>query len=137
MKDLKFIKVRTSVCEYLIECSSIISIEKVNDKITINTMAKVIENVINSFDDIEKQLQDKNITIPQTCNSKKELRDKQLIWAWDNSDKCYRMLCFYDAKNDCIFDYDGTRGLISYDNYLPYKGKYPQWAKDAILKLDD
>ena len=37
MKDLKFIKVRTSVCEYLIECSSIISIEKVNDKITIFT----------------------------------------------------------------------------------------------------
>ena len=134
MKDLKFIKVRTSVCEYLIECSSILSVEKVNDKITIFTKNKVIENVINSFDDIEKQLRDGNIPMPQTCNN---LRDKQLIWAWDNSDKFIRILCFYDAKNDCIFDCDGRRGYIGYDNYLPYEGEYPQWDKDAILKLDN
>ena len=134
MKDLKFIKVRTSVCEYLIECSSIISIEKVNDKITIFTKNKVIENVINSFDDIEKQLRDGNIPMPQTCNN---LRDKQLVWAWDNSSTTFRILCFYDAINNCVFSYDGKRNCLSYDNYLPYKGKYPQWAKDALLELDN
>ena len=51
--------------------------------------------------------------------------------------KFIRILCFYDAENDCIFDYDGHRGYIGYSNYIPYKGIYPQWAKDAILKLDD
>ena len=74
------------------------------------------------------------ISEPQTCN---KLRDKQLIWAWDNSDKFIRLLCFYDAENDCIFNDDGHRGYIGYGNYLPYEGEYPQWAKDALLELDN
>jgi hypothetical protein len=63
--------------------------------------------------------------------------DKQLVWCWDNFDTHQRLLRFYDAKNNSVFDYKGNAAPYNFQNYLPYEGNWPQWALDAFITLED
>ena len=65
------------------------------------------------------------------------LRDKQLVWAWDDDTDAGRNIRFYDAKNNCTFCPDGQRNGCEYDNYELYEGEYPEWAKEAVKQLQD
>ena len=64
-------------------------------------------------------------------------KDRELVWAWDENDNCRRALLFYDAKNDCCFSYNGESDGPTYDHYAPFEGEWPQWAKDALVYLED
>lgn len=64
-------------------------------------------------------------------------KNKELIWAWDEDSSCRRVLLFYDAKNNCCFSNNGKNDGPEYDNYAPFEGEWPQWAKDALEKLED
>ena len=62
--------------------------------------------------------------------------DGQLIWCWDNNDTYVRHLKFYDAKNKCTYQFDGTEDGSDYDNYAPFEGNYPDWALEAFQTLE-
>ena len=64
-------------------------------------------------------------------------KNKELIWAWDKDSNCRRVLLFYDAENNCCFSNNGTSDGPEYDHYAPFEGEWPQWAKDAIVYLED
>lgn len=64
-------------------------------------------------------------------------KDREFVWAWDENDNCRRALLFYDAKNDCCFSYNGKSDGPTYDHYAPFEGEWPQWAKDALVYLED
>lgn len=64
-------------------------------------------------------------------------KDRDFVWAWDENDNCRRALLFYDAKNDCCFSYNGKSDGPTYDHYAPFEGEWPQWAKDALVYLED
>lgn len=64
-------------------------------------------------------------------------KNKELIWAWDKDSSCTRTLLFYDAKNNCCFSNNGTNDGPEYDHYAPFEGEWPQWAKDALVYLED
>ena len=62
--------------------------------------------------------------------------DGQLVWCWDNNDTHYRMLKFYDVKNECTYYYNGSKGGITYSKYEPFEGNYPDWALEAFQTLE-
>ena len=62
--------------------------------------------------------------------------DGQLVWCWDNDDTHVVTLRFYDAKNKCTYQFDGTEDGHDYDNYEPFEGNYPDWALDAFQTLE-
>ena len=64
-------------------------------------------------------------------------KDREFVWAWDENDNCRRALLFYDAKNNCCFSYSGKSNGPRYDHYTPFEGEWPQWAKDALVYLED
>ena len=65
-------------------------------------------------------------------------KDKELVWTWDNDYEYCRELKFYDVKHDSTFTtIEGKRLGQSFDNYAPYEGEYPDWAKEAQKKLED
>ena len=76
--------------------------------------------------------------IPEEAH-KRPLQDKQLVWAWDtNIHITVRVLGFYDAKNKCLFcSVNGSREGSEYQNYTPYIDEYPEWAAQALKKLED
>jgi len=64
--------------------------------------------------------------------------DKELVWCWEKDMKFGRQLGIFDAKNNCTFDrVDGKRGGTRWRYYAPFDGEYPEWAKEAIEKLED
>ena len=62
--------------------------------------------------------------------------DGQLVWCWDNNDTHFRRLRFYDAKNKCTYQFDGTKCGNHYRNYAPFEGNYPDWALEAFQTLN-
>ena len=62
--------------------------------------------------------------------------DGQLVWCWDNNDTHFRVLKFYDAKNKCTYQFDGTKNGSNYDNYEPFECNYPDWALEAFQTLE-
>ena len=62
--------------------------------------------------------------------------DGQLVWCWDNNDTYIRYLKFYDAKNECVYKFNGNRNGIFYHNYKPFEGNYPDWALEAFQTLE-
>ena len=62
--------------------------------------------------------------------------DGQLVWCWDNDDTHVRTLRFYDVKNKCTYQFDGTEDGHDYDNYEPFEGNYPDWALKAFQTLE-
>ncbi len=64
-------------------------------------------------------------------------KDKELVWAWDDDDAYRRLVTFFDSRNNCAFSYEGQRSGHIFDNYEPFEGEYPQWAKEALSKLED
>ena len=58
--------------------------------------------------------------------------DGQLVWCWDNDDTHVVTLRFYDTKNKCTYQFDGTEDGHDYDNYEPFEGNYPDWALEAL-----
>lgn len=68
-----------------------------------------------------------------------QLEDKQLVWCYDNEDIAEKTLSFWSRKHKTTFKWNGTvpDRPIRWDNYEPYKGKEPKWAKKARKKLQD
>ena len=62
--------------------------------------------------------------------------DGQLVWCWDKYNTHTRDLKFYDAKNKCAYIFNGNRCGISFDNYEPFEGNYPDWALEAFQTLE-
>ena len=62
--------------------------------------------------------------------------DCQLVWCWDNDDTHVRTLRFYDVKNKCTYQFDGTEDGHNYENYEPFEGNYPDWALKAFQTLE-
>ena len=62
--------------------------------------------------------------------------DGQLVWCWDNDDTHVRTLRFYDVKNKCTYQFDGTEDGHDYDNYEKFEGNYPDWALEAFQTLE-
>ena len=62
--------------------------------------------------------------------------DGQLVWGWDDDDTHSIILRFYDAKNKCTYQFDGTKDGHDYDNYEPFEGNYPDWALEAFQTLE-
>ena len=62
--------------------------------------------------------------------------DGQLVWCWDSRHSYKRVLLFYDAKNKCTYQFDGTKDGSDYDNYAPFEGNYPDWALEAFQPLE-
>ena len=62
--------------------------------------------------------------------------DGQLVWCWDNYSTHARDLKFYDAKNECVYQFNGNRNGIFYHNYKPFEGNYPDWALEAFQTLE-
>ena len=66
-----------------------------------------------------------------------KLKDKQLVWVWEDNTDAGRNIRFYDAKNNCAFDLYGQRNGFKYGNYEPYEGEYPDWAKETLKLLQN
>ena len=64
-------------------------------------------------------------------------KDKELVWCWDTTYTCGKLLKFYDGKHRDTYRFNGMRDGMRYKHYAPYKGEYPQWAKDAQKRLED
>ena len=64
-------------------------------------------------------------------------KDKELVWAWDDEDELERLAIFFDARNGRCFCKNGERYGDLYVNYAPFNGEYPQWAKEALVNLED
>ena len=63
--------------------------------------------------------------------------DGQLVIAQKKELTHVRLLCFYDAKNKCVFDEEGNRDGISIIllSLKEYKGNYPLWALNSFSSL--
>lgn len=66
-----------------------------------------------------------------------QIRDKDLVWCWDDEYTYIRHIRFYDAENQGTFDYDGIRDGRRWEHYEKYQGEYPNWAKEAQKTLED
>lgn len=65
-------------------------------------------------------------------------KDKELVWAWDDNFHFGKMLMFYDSKNRRSFNTIlGNRIGYRHDHYAPYEGEWPEWAKEALKKLEE
>ena len=62
--------------------------------------------------------------------------DGQLVWCWENEFTHSKHLRFYDSKNKCAYQYDGTRDGFGYDKYEPFEGNYTEWALEAFQTLE-
>jgi hypothetical protein len=61
--------------------------------------------------------------------------DGQLVWCWDNYYTHSRHLRFYNAKNKCTYQFDGSKIGSYFNNYEPFEGNYPDWALEAFQTL--
>jgi hypothetical protein len=61
-------------------------------------------------------------------------KDKELVWAWDD-EECYKVLGIYCLEWNSI--YETKCRMCCYSNYKHFEGEYPQWAKDALNKLEE
>ena len=138
----KTIKVHNKSTEFLIFTANISYVSTHNSKSYTHFKEDMFNplEIEDSFDSITKQLLGEETNCADSDNKdniESIFKDKQLVWAWDGSSTTFRILCFYDAINNCVFSYDGKRNCLSYENYLPYEGEYPEWAKKTLTKLDD
>ena len=62
--------------------------------------------------------------------------DGQLVWCWDNVHTHSRMLRFYDVKNKCTYQYNGTRNGSRFGNCEPFEGNYPDRTLEAFQTLE-
>lgn len=59
----------------------------------------------------------------------------QLVWAWDNSYTHSRLLFFYNTKIQKTFPITESYNSLSYENYAPFEGNWPDWALEAYKTL--
>jgi len=82
---------------------------------------------------LEKEENNLDIT-----HEKREPKDKELVWAWNNDKEFGRRFGFYDAKNNKLFNFvNGTRNGYHFSKYATYEGEWPDWAKEAVKNLED
>ena len=62
--------------------------------------------------------------------------DGQLVWCWQNNYTHKRDLKFYNVKNKCTYQFDGSKIGSYYHNYEPFEGNYPDWALEAFQTLE-
>ena len=60
----------------------------------------------------------------------------QLVCAWDDGQTHSRITAFYNAKNSYIFSLRGKKLPLTYDNYAPFEGNWPDWALEAYKTLE-
>ena len=102
---------------------AIYSVDKHNKIVCLSTDSDIASLVVNFY---------KEIKLPY------KLKDKELVWAWDDDFHFGKMLMFYDSKNRRSFNNVlGNRTGYCHDHYAPYEGEWPQWAKEALKKLED
>jgi hypothetical protein len=79
--------------------------------------------------------------LPKEYRSKQDtkIRDKDLVWCWEDSYTYARELRFYDAKNEATFyaKGKGERDGAKFKHYEKYLGEYPDWAKEAQKTLEN
>jgi len=63
-------------------------------------------------------------------------KDKEPVWGWYDNYSTIRILCFWDDKNKCIFEYGGNRNGLKYDNYAKVD-VVEDWMLEMQKKLED
>lgn len=62
-------------------------------------------------------------------------KDKELVFCWEDEDTATAIIRYYDAKNNCTFDYEGNRNGLNYNSYAPYTGELsPNMCKPEELE---
>ena len=64
------------------------------------------------------------------------LQDKAPIMAWNDKMKAWRVYGFYDARNKCTFNPNGSRDGIAFENYEKLD-TIPEWMVEAQKLLED
>ena len=114
----KNINKRSGECE-----DAIYSVDKHNKIDCLSTDSDIASLVVNFY---------KEIKLPW------KPKDKELVWAWDENFHFGKMLMFYDSKNRRSFNTVlGNRTGYRHDHYAPYEGEWPEWAKEAVKKLEE
>jgi len=114
----KNINKRSGECE-----DAIYSVDKHNKIACLSTDSDIASLVVNFY---------KEIKLPY------KPKDKELVCCWDDDYPFSRYLVFYDAKNNRVFrSGDGSRLGAKFSHYAPYEGEWPEWAKEAVKKLED
>ena len=114
----KNINKRSGECE-----DAIYSVDKHNKIDCLSTDSDIASLVVNFY---------KEIKLPY------KPKDKELVCCWDDDYPFSRYLVFYDAKNNRVFrSGDGSRLGAKFSHYAPYEGEWPEWAKEAVKKLED
>jgi hypothetical protein len=88
---------------------------------------------------------DTDISIHETLtdvpyNAERGLYDKQPVWCWDDDYIAIKVLNFYDAQDDMVFDMDGSRSSVKYTNMEPVTPAQLEtmpFIWDMYLKLKD
>ena len=60
----------------------------------------------------------------------------QLVWAWDHEHTHYRVLGFYNAREQNLFPAKTSWNELNYENYLPFEGNWPDWTLEAYETLE-
>lgn len=60
----------------------------------------------------------------------------QLVWAWDDDHYYFRALVFYNAIKGGSFPLSKLFSIVSYENYAPFEGNWPDWALEAYETLE-
>ena len=73
---------------------------------------------------------------PVPVCSKTGLFHGQLVWAWNDDQTHSRITAFYNTENSHIFSLRGKKLPLTYDNYAPFEGNWPDWALEAYKTLE-
>lgn len=72
-----------------------------------------------------------------TWSPTEPLKDKDLVWCWDDDHTHTKALRFWDARNGSSFKSNGERDGGRWGNYEKFTGEWPEWAKEAVKTLED
>ena len=107
----------------------------------------ITHNIKNLINEIGEQViwndEEKNFSIDYLdFNSDDEwkeiiLKDKSIVWAFDDMRACNYIVGFYDAINDCLFKFDGYRNGSAFGYYIPFEGELPSWMLQISKLLKD
>jgi len=70
-------------------------------------------------------------------NPERKLYDKQPVICWDDNMEAIKIIGFYDVKNDNVFDFEGCRDGVEYDNYTPYPHPDDKFIIEMYKKLEE
>jgi hypothetical protein len=76
--------------------------------------------------------------ITKECNFgyDKTIKDKDLVWCWDNDDTHMKYLKFYNEAGRRSYTSEGRRLGKTFHQYEKFIGEYPDWALSALKTLE-